>query len=185
MMSMEINKKKMEKLELFYFQITDLWKQLCEEHSRLFDLTGDEYSVLLASNLDELDVIVEKKMQLTTKINHLESVRLDVMNRLNEAIHSGEVAGETEVKSVADLLRIMADFEKINNQNHLFRFNRILIDIIEKIKEQNKKNQMFINKALLSLRQIREDVTGTKSYTTYNARGIPKQEKEVGKNHKQ
>ncbi len=182
---MELIKEKKSTLELFYFQITDLWKQLCEEHSKLFDLTCDEYSCLLESNIPKLDLVVEQKVQLTTKITALESVRLDLINKLNAAIFDGKDSSDVAIKSIADLIRVMSDFEKINNQNHLYRFNKILIDIIDKIKTQNKKNQMFINKALLSLRQIREDVTGAKSYTTYNARGVSKQEKEVGKNHKQ
>ena len=27
-----------EKLELYYFQIVDLWKRFCEEHTKLLDL---------------------------------------------------------------------------------------------------------------------------------------------------
>ena len=56
-------------------------------------------------------------------------------------------------------------------EKHLFRFNALLIDLIEKIQNQNKRNQLFINKALHSLKEIRQDVLGKKSYSTYTSRG--------------
>jgi flagellar biosynthesis/type III secretory pathway chaperone len=50
--------------------------------------------------------------------------------------------------------------------------NSLLIDIIHRIQEQNKKNQMFLNKAMLSLREIKQGFTGKKTYTTYGADGM-------------
>jgi flagellar biosynthesis/type III secretory pathway chaperone len=58
---------------------------------------------------------------------------------------------------------------------HLEKFNSYLIDTIEKIQEQNKKNQIFINKTLLSLKTIREEAMGRKNYSTYNSKGSTKQ----------
>ena len=53
----------------------------------------------------------------------------------------------------------------------LKNLNALLIDIIHKIQEQNKKNQMFLNKAMLSIRDIKQGFTGKKQYTTYGADG--------------
>ena len=39
----------------------------------------------------------------------------------------------------------------------------------------NWKNQLFINKALSSLREIRESAMGTKTVSTYNAKGFTQQ----------
>jgi flagellar biosynthesis/type III secretory pathway chaperone len=68
----------------------------------------------------------------------------------------------------------MQNYEAETNEKHLYRFNELLIDVIEKIQTQNKKNQLFINKAILSLREIREDAGGVKKYNTYSAKGISK-----------
>jgi flagellar biosynthesis/type III secretory pathway chaperone len=65
----------------------------------------------------------------------------------------------------------MQAYEVEKNQKHLFRFNALLIDIIEKIQTQNKRNQLFINKALLSLKQIRIEATGKKNYSLYTSKG--------------
>ncbi len=58
--------------------------------------------------------------------------------------------------------------DSLNSEKHL------LIDIIEKLQTQNKKNQLFLNKAINNLREIREDALGVKSYSTYNNKGLSK-----------
>ena len=65
----------------------------------------------------------------------------------------------------------MRFYEDQNNTKHLYRFNELLIDVIEKIQEQNKKNQVFLNKAINNLREIREEAMGVKNYSTYNQKG--------------
>ena len=54
----------------------------------------------------------------------------------------------------------------------LKNLNALLIDIVQKIQEQNKKNQMFLNRAMLSLREIKQGFTGKKTYSTYGADGM-------------
>ena len=78
---------------------------------------------------------------------------------------------EKNIDSVSALLEVMSNYEIESNQKHLFRFNALLIDIIEKIQAQNKRNQLFINKALHSLQQIRIEASGKKNYSTYSAKG--------------
>lgn len=160
--------KKSENLEMIYFRVTDLWQRLCERHTLLLDLTFDEYALLLETNLDGLDKKSEEKNVVTKEISALEVVRSQVIDELNLILEEKEIE---PIESVSDLIMVMDIYEKKNNQKHLYRFNQLLIDLIEKIQEQNKKNQLFINKALLSLRQIREDVMGQKEYSTYNKRG--------------
>lgn len=152
------------KQEVLYFRVTDLWKRLCEEHTLLFDLTCDEYSLLLSSDLDGLEDKVAEKEVVIERIGKLDRVRqglIDEVNALNGA----------SVKSVSDLIDYMNSTQIEKEQKHLFRFNALLIDIIEKIQAQNKKNQLFLNKAIHSLRDIRMGAMGKKNYTTYNAKG--------------
>lgn len=157
-----------DSLEMIYFRVADLWQKLCEKHTSLLNLTFDEYALLLESNLDDLEAKSSEKENVKTEITALEKVRAQVIEELNGLLVKKEM---DPIDSVSDLIMVMDIYEKKNNQKHLFRFNSLLIDLIEKIQEQNKKNQLFINKALLSLKQIREDVMGNKDYSTYNNRG--------------
>lgn len=154
-----------DKLAPLYFQMTDLWKQFCEEHNELFNLTCDEYSLLLRSELDQLEEKIQQKNECIRRIGTLELVRRDLIQEVNELFP------EKTIDSVSTLLEVMSAYEVENNQKHLFRFNALLLDIIEKIQSQNKRNQLFINKALHSLQQIRLEVTGKKNFTSYTARG--------------
>ena len=155
-----------QKLEVLYFQVTDVWKRFCEEHTLLLDKTFEEYAVLLGSEIDKLDGLLEEKAEIIARINQLEDIRAGIIKDLSTTLPN------EKIESVTDLLRVMDVFEKRNNSKHLFRFNALLIDIIEKIQTQNKKNQLFINKAVHSLQTIRDEAMGvTKKYNTYNAQG--------------
>jgi len=154
-----------EKLEGLYFQMTDLWKQFCEEHNELFNLTCDEYSLLLQSELDLLEEKIEEKNACIKRIGTLELVRRDLIIEVNE------LYPEKAIDSVSALLEVMSAYEVESKQKHLFRFNALLLDIIGKIQAQNKRNQLFINKALHSLQQIRVEATGKKNFSSYTAKG--------------
>ena len=157
-----------KKLELYYFRVTDLWRKLCEEHNLLLDQTCDEYALLLANKLEELEQKIESKQETVTRITNIEKLRAEVIEELNTFLKENNIGS---VESVKELIELMSQFEKVNNQKHLFRFNALLIDIISKIQAQNKNNQLFINKALLNLRSIREEALGMKSYSTYTSTG--------------
>lgn len=154
-----------DKLAILYFEVTDLWKRLCEEHNMLFNVTCDEYSLLLNSELDLLEEKLVEKNEIILKIGALETIRRELITELNA------ILPDKEIDSVSKLIEVMRAYEVEKNQKHLFRFNALLIDIIEKIQAQNKRNQLFINKALLSLKQIRFEATGKKNYSTYSSKG--------------
>lgn len=151
-------------ISLYYFQVTDLWKKLCETHTQLFDLTCDEYYFLLNSELEKLEEKICEKEEVIQTIHKLEQIRKEIINELNQHII-------TPIDNVQDLVTFMSQLLIEKKERHLFRFNALLIDIIEKVQQQNKKNQLFINKALISLKQIRMDVMGKKNYTTYSSKG--------------
>jgi len=157
-----------EKLAPLYFQMTDLWKQFCEEHNELFNLTCDEYSLLLQSDLDLLEEKIQEKNECIKRIGTLELIRRDLIKEVN-ALYPNKT-----IDSVSGLIEIMSQYEVESKQKHLFRFNALLLDIIEKIQAQNKRNQLFINKALHSLQQIRYEATGQKNFTSYSSKGSAK-----------
>lgn len=163
-MNREMPLKEKDLKEVLYFQITDLWRRLCEEHSTLFDLTCDEYSLLLKSDLDLIEAKTAEKEEVITRINLLERMRAEIIENLDK--HAGK-----KFESISELINYMSDLSFEKEQKHLMRFNALLLDIIEKIQAQNKKNQMFINKAILSLRELRQDALGNKNYSTYNSKG--------------
>ena len=151
-----------EKQDVFYFQVTDIWKRFCELHTTLFDLTCDEYSLLLGSEIDDLNLKVDEKQGVIDEISSLEKLREDLIKSINETLSE-----EASIDSVSELLAYFENFDVEKKGKHLFRFNQLLIDVIEKIQAQNKKNQLFINKAILSLQSIREEAAGLKNYSTY------------------
>lgn len=155
-----------DRLKIYYFQITDIWKLHCELHSELFDLTCDEYALLLGSEIEKLEAKISQKNEIIEIIakNDIERTRL-----LNEI---SSFAKDTKIEKVTDLIDFFSAFEAEKTNKHLFRFNSLLLDIISKIQSQNKKNQLFINKAISSLKTIREDASGTTTVSTYNAKGF-------------
>ncbi|MBT3234805.1 MAG: hypothetical protein HN353_02535 [Bdellovibrionales bacterium] len=158
-------------LELVYFQIVDSWKRLCEEHSLLLDAACNEYSLLLSSKLDELETAINHKHDILLKINTLEELRAKLIDRASELFSQKSGSAAVDLTSVGGLIKALEPFEVKDNGHHLMRFNNILIDIIEKIQRQNKKNQLFINKALDSIQDMRFEAVGEKKYVTYDARG--------------
>lgn len=163
--------KKPTKLELLYFQVTDLWRMFCEKHADLFDLTCEEYSYLLENDLDQLDVVIAQKQEIIQHVNNLEELRQQLIGKVNLALANETGKKHSIISGVADLLKAMSDVGPEKEQQHLFKFNSLLIDIIEKIQGQNKKNQIFINKAIDSLKSIREDATGVKKCSVYTSTG--------------
>lgn len=160
-----------EQFKIFYFQVTDLWKNICEQHYKLFDLTCDEYECLLASKLDMLDDVIKEKEMTIDFISGLENERNSIVEKVN--IFLSNHPESKMVKSINDLIDYMVGFENHNDiyDNHLLRFNKLLIDIIEKIQVQNKKNQVFINKAIIELDDIKNQANKNSTYQTYTSMG--------------
>lgn len=158
-----------QRLQVFYFLVTDIWRRFCEEHTDLLDRTFEEYALLLKSDVEKLEDVLKEKQEIIKRINFLEEARSRVIIDLNLLLKENN---QKEVESVSELISVMQSFEEQNDTRHLFRFNQLLIDVIEKIQEQNKKNQLFLNKAINNLREIREEAMGVKSYSTYNKKGF-------------
>ncbi|MCK5073882.1 MAG: flagellar protein FlgN [Bacteriovoracaceae bacterium] len=157
--------KEKNKLQIFYFQIVDIWHRLCKEHTNLLDLTCEEYSLLLSNDINDLEKTIHKKRLVMAQIDNLDKLRSQTIENINEAEGS-------QINSVSELLETMNQFEEHENQKHLWRFNQLLTDIIEKIQEQNKRNQIFISKASRALQEIKNEILGEKNYVTYTANGI-------------
>jgi flagellar biosynthesis/type III secretory pathway chaperone len=156
----------MQQFESQYFSITDIWKSLCELHNDLFNLTCDEYVSLLNDDLDELHIIVEAKKNIIQRVNQLDVERSTIIDKINSTLSSAE-----KINSFNELIEFFSSIKTEQEFKHLFRFNALLIDIIEKIQVQNKKNQIYINQALTTIQSIRDEASGGKKFVTYNSKG--------------
>lgn len=152
---------------LYYQRVLSVWEGFCELHKELYDLTCDEYLTLLASDIDKLETMLPLKDEIISKIGELEKDRSELIEQLNDT--------GIFVKRIAragDLLEAFSDLDQKSAIPALRNLNALLIDIVQKIQEQNKKNQQFLNKAMLSLREIKQGFSGKKNFTTYGADGL-------------
>ncbi|MBF0297296.1 MAG: flagellar export chaperone FlgN [Oligoflexia bacterium] len=161
-----------EVLNTYYFDILDLWKKLCLEHTALFDITCEEYNLLLSNDVDTMEALLDKKESIIKRISDLDLLRKHLINKLNALVIKNSYENGENVQTVSDLIKIFKQYEKGKGENFLLRYNQLLISIIEKIQLQNRKNQIFLNKAILSIKEIREGLLGKKSYNTYNSMGV-------------
>lgn len=156
----------MEEKKLCYHQVLTVWEGFCSLHSQLFDIACDEYLALLASDIEKLEELLPVKEEIIAKIGELDFER----NELVEKINNSELTLSPLVKA-SELITFFQDIESESGINALKNLNSLLIDIIEKIQEQNKKNQVFLNKAMISLRDLKRGFKGQKVYSTYGADG--------------
>lgn len=155
-------------LKFKYEEVIIIWQTFCELHSSLYDLTCEEYMHLLASDIESLETTLIQKDKVLADIRSIEVSRQELIEEINKKQLAKKV-----VTNISDLMELMSSIEiSHNSENRLEKFNMLLIDIIEKIQEQNKMNQVFLNKAIISLRDIRESFNGEKNYKTYGANGF-------------
>lgn len=157
-MNVEVVKFKCERLR-------SLWQDFCSKHSELYELTCDEYMHLLASEIEELEQTIENKKALINFINGLDDLRDELISDLCESLG---IPPQARLLELTECLRI-AEFNSEADQ--IEKLNLLLLDIVEKIQIQNKKNQIFLNKALHSLGELKASFTGNKVYNTYSSSG--------------
>jgi flagellar biosynthesis/type III secretory pathway chaperone len=153
-------------LRIKYQEVIRLWEEFCELHNELYILTCDEYSYLLESNIEAVEENLIKKQTLLQTIHDVEDLRQQLIVEINDANLT-----PNKINNISDLISLMNNVEKELKVNHLERYNNLLIDIIGKIQLQNKSNQIFLNKALISIREMKEQFMGKKQYKTYGASG--------------
>jgi flagellar biosynthesis/type III secretory pathway chaperone len=152
--------------KLYYQRTIVIWESFCQLHKELFDLTCDEYITLLESDIDKLEKMLPLKEEIISKISELERDRSELIDTLNSTS-----LFSTRIERAGDLLTVFSDVESNTEIKALRNLHDLLIDIVKKIQEQNRKNQVFLNKAMLSLRDIKQGFTGKKQFTTYGANG--------------
>jgi flagellar biosynthesis/type III secretory pathway chaperone len=157
---------RLDEKSLFYQRAISIWEDFCHLHKSLYDLSCDEYLTLLESDIDKLETIIPLKEEIISKISDLENERSEFIEKLNSiALFSNQI------ERSSDLIQAFSEIEQQNGIAALKNLNSLLIDIIQKLQDQNKKNQVFLNKAMISLREVKQSFSGKKQYTTYGADG--------------
>lgn len=159
----------MEEKKLYYQQVLTIWEGFCTLHSQLFDIACDEYLALLASDIDKLEDLLPIKEEIISKIGEMDLERNELVEKLNKT-----QLVSSPLNKASELLLLFDEIEAQNGIPALKNLNQLLIDIIEKIQLQNKKNQVFLNKAMISLRDLKRGFKGQKVYSTYGADGLTK-----------
>lgn len=157
---------RLDEKKLYYQRTLSVWEGFCQLHKDLYDLTCDEYLTLLESDIDKLESMLPVKEEIISKIGELEKERGELIDTLNS-----KSLFELQIHRAGDLLTAFSPLDQQTGIPALKNLNSLLIDIIQKIQEQNKKNQQFLNKAMLSLREVKQGFSGKKTYTTYGADG--------------
>ncbi len=156
-------------LEKYYERTVNIWNSFCKLHSELYDKTCEEYLTLLSSDINEMELNLDSKNKLMLEITERELLRQSLINDIN-----ADPSIEKKIESVSDLLSLFQQHEIEKEIRQVYRLNKLLIDIIEKIKDQNKKNQLFLNKAILNIKDMKSSFSGKKNYTTYGPQGTVK-----------
>jgi len=145
----------------------EIWENFCQLHHSLYELTCDEYQALLSGEIELLEEIIGKKEAVMAQINDWEARRASLIDSMNKENLSSE-----KIANVTGLLKVLAPAEAELPIPALHNLNSLLIDVITRIQEQNKRNQIFLNRAMSSLREIRDGFSGKRQYTTYGADGM-------------
>jgi flagellar biosynthesis/type III secretory pathway chaperone len=153
-------------LALYYIQFVEMWEQFCSLHQELLTESQAEYQHLLSGEIEGLEDIIKRKDHLVAQISLLEKQRAKMILQFNQT----EL--KPNVHHVRDLLNFFHDYESTLTIPVLSKMNQLLIDVITNLQSQNKKNQVYLNKALGSLQELKLSFTGKKHYQTYGADGF-------------
>lgn len=153
-------------LKLKLNHLRQLWHDFCEKHTELYEVTCDEYMHLLASDIDKLEETIEEKSKVLVFINTLEQQRNELTTEITKMLN----AEKTE--KLSEFLVLLRKHDEVDIPTEVEKLNLILLDIVEKIQTQNKKNQFFLNKAIHSLKELKESFSGKTNYNTYSSSGM-------------
>jgi flagellar biosynthesis/type III secretory pathway chaperone len=153
--------------KIYYQRVLTIWEEFCTLHQALYNYTCEEYLTLLESDVDKLEEMLPLKEEIINKVSELEQERSELIHEINQR----NIFSQPILKST-DLLNVFGELEQLSPIRVLEKLNSLLIETIKNIQEQNKKNQTFLNKAMLSLGEIKQGFSGKKNYITYGADGL-------------
>lgn len=148
-----------------FSELIDLWKEFCHSHTLLYNYTCEEYKYMISSELELLEKVVDNKKELIDAIHELDLRRDELLLEIKK-LNSDE-----DVNTSSELIALMNTTNNENLAKQLSGYNNLLLDIVEKIQDQNKTNQIYLNRAIISLQELKDKFKGKKEYKTYNFKG--------------
>lgn len=152
-------------LNFKFTELIELWKEFCQSHTSLYELTCEEYQHMISSEIDSLETVVDTKKQLIDYINVLDERRQAIINEIKTESNRDDLNKSNQI------IEFLKEIGKETTAKELASYNDLLVEIVEKIQDQNKTNQIFLNRAIISLQELKENFKGKKSFKTYNFKG--------------
>ncbi|MDA8793806.1 flagellar protein FlgN [Bacteriovoracaceae bacterium] len=152
-------------LKFLFHNLTNIWEDFCRCHHLLYDFTCQEHINLMESDIDGLEKTALEKDKVLLDIEQLDTLRKECVNDISHIINPNNPA--TKISELIELVEGRVDEKELDT---LKKLNLLLIDIIQKLQEQNKRNQIFLNRSIISLNELKEEFTG-KKYSTYGPSG--------------
>ena len=154
-------------LKIYHGRALEVWEQFCRLHHDLYELTCDEYQALLSGEIDQLEDLITRKQVIVDQVSHWEMIRSQLIEEMNSSQYL-----DSTIKSASDLILVLKPVEAELTIAALQNLNDLLIDVISRIQAQNKKNQLFLHRAMQSLNEMKDGFSGKKQFTTYGANGM-------------
>ena len=142
--------------------LLEIWHAYCELHTKLYELTCEEYRLLLDSNLEELEKALDVKNDLIIEISVTNQTRLDLIS---------DIFPDETIPKANDLCEKLIILGYPDQAKAVQKYNLLLLDIIENIQKQNKRNQFFLNKAIISLNNLRNSFDKKNNVKIYGRNG--------------
>jgi 5'-deoxynucleotidase YfbR-like HD superfamily hydrolase len=144
-------------------EILFLWKELYQSHLLLFEINDNEYQDLLHNHLDKLPSYTQQKEDVILIIKNLDQKRKKILDSLSEKLLNAPVHHITELKN------IFQENLSLNETQQFFHLNDQLSLLMTNLREQNKRNRIYINKLLMHIKEITRK-THSQQFI-YNAQG--------------
>lgn len=157
----------MTKIFPCYKNFCTLWDRLISLHEELLQIALNEYRALLASDFEELEKVLNLKQKLIEKITIAEKDRSLLVL---EFIAIADSSMNKKLK-LSEILFYFSLHSETSSDQTLKIKNEQLINLISNIQMQNKKNRVFLNRAMISLQDLQKNFSGKKNFTTYNQQG--------------
>ena len=154
-------------LKIYHSRALEIWEQFCRLHHDLYELTCDEYQALLSGEIDQLEELIRRKQVIVDQVSEWESIRSQLIVEMN-----ADQNLKLSINSASDLIVAVKSVEAQHAITALQNLNDLLIDVISRIQGQNKRNQLFLHRAMQSLNELKDGFNGKKQYTTYGANGM-------------
>ncbi|MDH4467734.1 MAG: flagellar export chaperone FlgN [Bacteriovoracaceae bacterium] len=151
----------------YYHELTLIWRELCILHTQLFEVTNQEYEFLLSGVTEQLESNLALKRNIIDQIQEYDLKRQESVKN----VFKNFASEEENFLHYTKLNKLFSENLNLSADHQLEKYNFFLIDIIEKIQIQNRKNRQFLNRSLIMLEDLKKDFQNTGKVLSYNKKG--------------